>query len=332
MSLYSKYLLMVIAALFLVPTGTRAHLIAHYRFNDGEPSDETGDFDGTAEGDATSAGPLSGVDGTSEAFQFSGGGHVVIPIDINPAVLPQLTVTMWVKADENIPQSPALYKTFGHDDGGWDRTFGLDHRGGDFRWAAFTGGDPPGPTQETGTPVTSEWTFLAAVWNSEAVGGPMVRFHAGENHIVEPLTDTFSGHISAAIGNLRPDNFSEGWRGLIDEVQIFDEALEIHDIQNIRNEISDPCSLGANYRDGMLTMNFKLGMPEPATWSVAIFSGEFVFPLWAIPLPAIDPPISFPISFPFPEGFGPIILVTTLSTAEKGITCFGFAIVDTGTL
>ena len=92
------------------------------------------------------------------------------------------------------------------------------------------------------------------------------------------------------------------------------------------------CGLDADYTDGMLTMHFELGMPEPATWSVWMFLGEFIFPLWAISLPAIDPPISFPVSFPFPAGFRRIILVTTLSTAEQGITCFDFAFVGSSTL
>lgn len=232
MSVSRKCLLAILVGLFLVQVGVRADLIAHYTFDDGEPTDEAEGNDGIAAGDAM-ADP-EGVGGDGEAFRFGGAGHIVIPIDINSTVYPQLTVTMWVKADDDVTTAPALYKTFGHDDGGWDRTFGLDNRNGPFRWAAFNGN---GITQDTGTPVSSEWTFLAAVWDVDTA---TVRFHANENWVEEPLNDTFSSHLQAAIGNLRPDNFSEGWRGLIDEVQIYDEALEVEDLEEIRAEIPPP--------------------------------------------------------------------------------------------
>jgi hypothetical protein len=113
----------------------------------------------------------------------------------------------------------------------------LDNReDGVFRYAAFTGGARPGPTLDTGTPVSSDWTFVAAVWDTDGAGAGShtIRFHAGENWVTEPLTNTTSAHTTSAIGNLRPDNFNEGWQGLIDEVQIYDQALTIAEIESIR--------------------------------------------------------------------------------------------------
>ena len=183
-------------------------LIAYYPF-DGSADDASGNEN---HGDDTDcfdcdAGPFTGFDGVGGSFEFDGQSHVVVPIDINPDIFPQLTVTMWVRPDEFILDSPGLYKTFGHDDGGWDRTFGLDNRNGDFRYAAFTGGARPGPTETTGTEIVDDWTFLAAVWDADT---REVRFHAGENFVAEPMNNTNSQHTTAAIGNLRPDNFAEG--------------------------------------------------------------------------------------------------------------------------
>ena len=214
-------------------------LLAHYTFDEEEPFDEEGGFDGIADGDATFAGEGSGADGEGGAFRFGGQGHVVIPLDINPKVVPDLTVTMWVKPDAGIVNAPGLYKTFGHDDGGWDRTFGLDNRGGEFRYAAFTGGLRPEPTPATATPISAQWTFLAAVWDTDEDGLASVRLHADGNFVDEPITNTFSGFFEASIGNLRPDNFNEGWVGLIDEVQIYEAALTVDEIEEIRSQI-DP--------------------------------------------------------------------------------------------
>ena len=220
----------------LAVTGVQADLIAFYPFDEDIEDDSGNGHDGMAEGDAQLAGPFTGRDGVSGAAQFSGAGHIVIPLDINPSVYPQFSVTMWVKPDASIVNSPGLYKTFGHDDGGWDRTFGLDNREGEFRYAAFTGGAGPGPTDTTGTPITTDWTFLASVWDTNE---QTVTFYANENSITEPLTNTTSAHTSSAIGNLRPDNFAEGWRGLIDDVFIFDHALTEGEIEGFRQPVGD---------------------------------------------------------------------------------------------
>ena len=164
---------------------------------------------------------------------------------MNPGAIADATVTMWVKPDDAILGTPGLYKTFGHDDGGWDRTFGLDNRQGEYRYAAFTGGAGPGPTATTGTPVTSDWTFLAAVWDTDNpdAGSNTVTFYANGNSITETLTNTPSAHMNAAIGSLRPDNFAEGFQGLIDDVRIFDSALTANEVAAVQAQVPEPASL-----------------------------------------------------------------------------------------
>ncbi|MCA9266507.1 MAG: LamG domain-containing protein [Planctomycetales bacterium] len=221
-----------IAFLFLgimSATQVRADLLAYYPF-EGNTNDVSGrNQHGTAYGSAAPGGLFSGVDGFNEAYSFGVDSKVVIPIDINPDVMPQLTVGMWVKSDTTQAATPGLYKTFGHDDGGWDRTFGLDARDfccdiipGSYRWAAFDGGVAGAPTATTGTPVTDQWTFLAAVWDADTA---TVRFHADGNSISLPATPT-NGFGLASIGSLRPDNFAENFVGLIDDVFVFNEALD----------------------------------------------------------------------------------------------------------
>ena len=223
---------------------SQAELIAHYQF-DGGTSDSTGNGnDGVAEGDAAYAGDGSGIVGG--AYQFEGAGHVNIPINFNPSVQPDMTVTMWVKPDQSAIDSPSLYKTFGHDDGGWDRTFGLDNRQGEYRYAAFTGGRAPGPTATTGEPISNDWTFIAAVWDTDGevtgLGETSVQFFANESTILQALNNTPSIHTNATIGSLRPDNFAEGWRGLIDDVRVYDTALTGAEVNAIRLAVPEPSS------------------------------------------------------------------------------------------
>ena len=95
-----------------------------------------------------------------------------------------------------------------------------------------------------------------------------------------------------------------------------------------------PCllDLKLSYTDSTLTMDFELGTKEPALWSVWLVmpgTGVGVFRLWAVPIPIpIDPPTTFPLSFPLPN-LGNIGLLTALSTSE-GVMCIDVGLVDTG--
>ena len=219
---------------FLLPVQqASAELIAHYEFN-GDTDDSSGNGnDGFEAGDAT---PVDdGLFGGAYEFGTESAGAVIVPLDVGPSDYPDLTVSMWVKVDPSVVDSPGLFKAFGHDDGGWDRGFGLDNRQGPYRFAAFNGN---GITPETATPITEEWTFLAAVWDTEDEVDPLaspatVTFYVGGNSVSQPLVNGL-GQVDASIGAVRPDNFAETWRGLIDEVRIFDEALSEEEIDELR--------------------------------------------------------------------------------------------------
>jgi len=61
--------------------------------------------------------------------------------------------------------------------------------------------------------------------------------------------------------------------------------------------------LDASYEPGTLDLVFTLGTLEPATWVnylIVTYPTIQILPLWSVPLPAIDPPLEIPISFPFP--------------------------------
>ena len=229
----------LLAAIVALPCRyASGELIAHFEF-DGDATDSVGEFfvDGEAFGDAEPSGEGTGFDGTGDAYRFGGEGNIVVPLDINPIEFPDLTVSMWIKPDQQVVDSPGLYKTLGHDDGGWDRTFGLDTRvpDGVYRYAAFTGGAGPGPTEDTGSPITTEWTFMAVSWEtdlSDDTLGTVTTYVSDGGTLNTVSQDLFNttGFAEFAIGSLRPDNFDEGFVGLIDEVRIYDEILSADDI------------------------------------------------------------------------------------------------------
>ncbi len=91
-----------------------------------------------------------------------------------------------------------------------------------------------------------------------------------------------------------------------------------------------PCLLDfdLSFTGGTLNMDFTVGSTSPATWNVYLSVADIAIPLFSIPLPALDPPISVPISIPgFPD-LGGIGVLTTLTTAD-GIICSDWETVDT---
>lgn len=89
--------------------------------------------------------------------------------------------------------------------------------------------------------------------------------------------------------------------------------------------------LEASYEGSTLSLEFTLGLLEPAIWmNFIILTNPTVqiIPLWTVPLQAIDPPIEMPISFPFPS-MGWIWIWTTLLT-EEGVQADVFDWVSTG--
>lgn len=224
-------------ALLLLVGSARAGLVGFYSFDDAANplTDESGNgYDLQAGLADPEYAPQGGLEGG--AYTFDGTQRLVAPININPFVLPTLTMGAWVKTASLVP---GLRKVMGHDDGGYDRTLGLDTRNGGFRYTAFIGtGDPP-----PGSPApqsTEAWTFLAVVYDD--LNGQMTLYVDLDSlSIGDALEVTSSpaafggGQDLVAIGGLRPDNADEGWLGSLDNVFFFDEALTAEQLTAIRD-------------------------------------------------------------------------------------------------
>jgi len=160
----------------------------------------------------------------------------VAPLDINPDQIPELTMGAWVKTST---LSPGLRKVMGHDNGGWDRTIGLDNRNGDFRYTSFIGNGRP----VLGTPGPENidnWTFLASVYDQEVkevtVYVDIDASTTDDDLVVVTEPASFGlGQNTLSIGSLRPDNGSEGWVGLIDNAFVYQTKLTLRQLMTLRN-------------------------------------------------------------------------------------------------
>ena len=214
-----------------VPADADAALIGYYTFensaNDVSGNGNHGTYSATA--------PVFTTSGYSGgAYRFGAGGantFISVPININPAVLPQLTMGAWVKAEV---ADAVIRGVISHDDGNFDRHIGVDTRVGDgsvASWCAFNGLGGAFNGHCIGGVVANEWTFLAASYDQTTgaaafmVNDVYFEYAAGEFLGSSVLTTTTIG---------RNPNFDSPFVGVIDNVFFFNEYLGQGNLNDIR--------------------------------------------------------------------------------------------------
>ncbi len=212
----------------------QAQLVAYLPL-DGDVLDASG---GRHTATVTGAAPTAaGFRGGAYVFNGTSDYIEITSLDINPAVYPQLTMGAWVRPSDVSP----IRQIISHDNGGFDRSVGLDHRSSVNGWSAFAGSGVLG-----GQPaVTTDWTFVAVAYDQATSSATL---------FVNDRVFTLAG--SAALGTgwtftrigMNP-SFGEYFAGTIDEVFFFSAALTPAQIAVIRTQ-------------GVLAI------PEPSAWAL----------------------------------------------------------------
>jgi len=163
----------------------------------------------------------AGVYGQSYALDFDGtNDYVTTPIDADLQAMPSTTWSGWIK-----PTGVSGWQIiFGMEDGGWDRMLLIEPGGGlslghtNNRW-------------QTGISIaTGAWQHVAVVYDNGAM-----RFYY--NGIAYATTTTEGNHSSAGTFTIGGNQSPGGnyYRGLIDEVAVWNEALTAAEITTLYN-------------------------------------------------------------------------------------------------
>ena len=153
----------------------------------------------------------------NKAIQFDGvNAFVKVPYNINPSVLPELTVLMWVKADTANKNMCFLSQ----DDGGFDRTLSVTET----KWSLYCGIEAIlfGPSIKKG-----EWTFVAATFNQAK--SQMTLFINGETTTLSSTNE--DGLPYFHLGN--NPTFNAYFLGAIDDVRVYNKVLTSGNISKI---------------------------------------------------------------------------------------------------
>lgn len=214
-SLIGFGVILLMCAVLMQPGAAQGSLLAFYQFegnaNDSSPNHK----DGTVYG----ATLTTGYEG--QAYAYDGTDYIYAPVNINPGPYPKLTMGAWAKATS----VAAVRQVISHDDGGYDRSLGIDNRGGGLGWSAFSG---TGAVLGYKTVTTDLWTFLAVVYDQTAA---TVKLYV-DNQVVSETGSLGSGWNYIRIGS--NPSYGEYFIGAIDNVFIFDQALTQAQLDYIR--------------------------------------------------------------------------------------------------
>jgi len=256
-----KKQLHAISALTLaVPSLSMGALVAWYPL-DGDASDASGNgYNGAVVGTGVSFGQAGANGATGQSTQFTSSGHIDIPWD--PALNTEdFTVTLWANAGAaggGSFRSPITNR----DDvapGGAFRHGWIIYNNNAGLWSFWNGGGTAGDggwNVADGPAVSVDtWTHIAITYDSATntktmfLDGTAVSttnpaaFSPNNGNLPDGLThDNENLHIGGG-GDTGADF---RWDGLIDDVTIWDEALDGAAIQNIMDNsvIPEPSSLG----------------------------------------------------------------------------------------
>lgn len=226
----------IISFIFLICFGfsgaVHAELIAYYPFDSNYAQNESSYgsiYDGTVSGATWTSGYIG------QSYLFNGSSNYIqAAVNINPSNYPRLTMGAWVYATDTTP----IRQIISHDNGGFDRSLGIDSRGGG-GWSAFTGS-----TVLSGIPTSANaWKFVAVVYYQ---GTSQVMLY------VDGVTISTTGTLGTGWDYIRigsNPSYGEYFKGYIDEVFIYNEALSVSQLDDIR-------------RNGVHPFN---AVPEPVT-------------------------------------------------------------------
>lgn len=193
--------------------------LALYEFEAGNAQDSSANGnDGTVK---------AGVSFTSDVTRgnvaaFASGGGIDTHIDVDFGVMPAVTFGGWFKHTNY----GSISKTLSTDDGSFDRTLGLDFRGGTANEvSAFTG---TGVLGSNFVPALNEWYFSAVSYD-----GTSIQLYVNDLSAISgadsTTTDTSINTLHIGVN----PGFSEDLLGFADDVFVYDRALSAGEISDI---------------------------------------------------------------------------------------------------
>ena len=249
--MYVKDFVSIISA--LLPIASSGALVAHYPL-DTDASDASGNGnDGAVVGGVVNFGQAGANANTGSSAAFPDNGHIDVPFNsaLNPA---SFSVTLWANASSTGGFASPITSRDDVNAGVSTHGFILYNDNGG-NWSFWTGdGNPGWDTMVGGAVATNAWTHVALTFDAGTdtksiwINGALAASETAAAQYSPNGTVEFEG---LHIGSGADDGNSFFFGGNIDDVAIWDEALDQATIQLIKDNgvaavaaIPEPTSLG----------------------------------------------------------------------------------------
>jgi len=288
----------------LAVSSLQADLIAHWPL-DTDASDSTGNaHDGAVDGGTVNFGQAGANANTGTAASFPDFGHIDVPFDaaLNPS---SFTITLWVNSGPTGAHASPI--TSRDDVGNGVSTHGyIIYHNPNGNWDFWSGDGDSGWDDLVGDPVAvNTWTHLAITYDANTdtktlyVDGVL----SATDNLPQSGPTQYSPNGTVEMEALHIGSGEDGggnfhFDGLIDDVGIWDEVLDVAIIQSvmtngISSELPDPTLSAPNPLD--LTLDGSIqsfdipitnkGQTQNLTVSAASFNGDANFSVTTLPGP-----------------------------------------------
>lgn len=222
--------------------------LIHLWSGDGDANDGVGGAHGTL-GTTTAF----GTGRFRQAFSFDGQQSSVIdplPVNINPSVLPQMTMGMWVNMS-GVPNARGW--VIGHDNGSYDRSLNLTDSRYDYGVAGGTGRTPHASSLIQLRDDLDTWYCVAVSYDGSAQTATFYADGSTQTVFAAPGW----GDDTATLGGLRnyPNHTVDA---LVDEVFMFDRVLTTAELDRVCAELT-LLAIGIDIKPGSFPNSINLG-------------------------------------------------------------------------
>ncbi|MFT4639076.1 MAG: hypothetical protein ACI8T1_002400 [Verrucomicrobiales bacterium] len=227
----SRLPLTIALSLAALSAGHAAEILGYYNFED-DYNDSSGNSNNAVLGQNSDE--LSFVDGlrgkglsiNDPDANANSGGSLNIPINVNPSELPGVTFGGWV----NVAKEFEFDGFMAIDNGGWDRGITVNAQESS-SFGIASGEDPT----HGGAITPGEWQYVVGTFDS--VEGTAT-VYVGDSVAVTQRMESAAGSDLTDVGEPvlelgRYDN--QDYHGLVDDIFVFNEALDAHHVGAIRN-------------------------------------------------------------------------------------------------
>ncbi|TDO78335.1 concanavalin A-like lectin/glucanase superfamily protein [Halanaerobium saccharolyticum] len=161
-----------------------------------------------------------------KALSFTGkNDSITLPVNINPEIMPQLTIALWLKVESVDGKSTII----SHNDGGYDRSIIINEKKGWNFLSVFAG-----KNQKVYGALNipkNKWIFTAGSWNAERSEVSLYLIDQNKNFRVISTNNIKPGKGKDFIklgGNPASGDF---FTGSMDQLMIWDQNLSVEEIK-----------------------------------------------------------------------------------------------------